>query len=208
MESVKKVVLESRHLLHFGDLFQEGGICYGVDSPFDSYVDYEKVVEKVENLQILEVMVVRHFGIEVVIVLKRRMRRMKCSYSEEGDVLLEKHGIDRFEVKRRGRSGLIMLMLGLKDFKMILRVIAAQCGWYKKFMRWITTVRRVDTVQDYSLWEVIENGNSWVSVPQTIQENGTSVTKMLVPVTAEEKTNKKNDVKARSLLLMALPNEH
>ncbi|GJS14504.1 ribonuclease H-like domain-containing protein [Tanacetum coccineum] len=31
---------------------------------------------------------------------------------------------------------------------------------------------------------------------------------MFVPVTAEEKTNKKNDVKARSLLLMALPNEH
>ncbi|GJS33055.1 putative ribonuclease H-like domain-containing protein [Tanacetum coccineum] len=29
-----------------------------------------------------------------------------------------------------------------------------------------------------------------------------------IPVTAEEKTNKKNDVKARSLLLMALPNEH
>ncbi|GKG26437.1 hypothetical protein Tco_0399583, partial [Tanacetum coccineum] len=47
-----------------------------------------------------------------------------------------------------------------------------------------------------------------VSVPQTAQENGTSVTKMLVPVTAEEKTNKKNNVKARSLLLMALPNEH
>ncbi|GJT89211.1 putative ribonuclease H-like domain-containing protein [Tanacetum coccineum] len=34
------------------------------------------------------------------------------------------------------------------------------------------------------------------------------VTKMSVPVTAEEKTNKKNDLKARSLLLMALPNEH
>ncbi|GJU41231.1 hypothetical protein Tco_1194188 [Tanacetum coccineum] len=34
------------------------------------------------------------------------------------------------------------------------------------------------------------------------------VTKMSVPITAEEKTNKKNDVKARSLLLMALPNEH
>ncbi|GJZ60973.1 hypothetical protein Tco_0617110 [Tanacetum coccineum] len=63
-------------------------------------------------------------------------------------------------------------------------------------------------VQDYALWEVIENGNSWVSVPQTTQENGTSVTKMSVPITAEEKTNKKNDVKARSLLLMALPNEH
>ncbi|GJU79830.1 hypothetical protein Tco_1282195 [Tanacetum coccineum] len=31
---------------------------------------------------------------------------------------------------------------------------------------------------------------------------------MLVPITPKENTNKKNDVKARSLLLMALPNEH
>ncbi|GJV27031.1 hypothetical protein Tco_1383479, partial [Tanacetum coccineum] len=54
----------------------------------------------------------------------------------------------------------------------------------------------------------LENGDSWVSVPQTTQENGTSVTKMSIPVTTEEKTNKKNDVKARGLLLMALPNEH
>ncbi|GKE70020.1 ribonuclease H-like domain-containing protein, partial [Tanacetum coccineum] len=45
-------------------------------------------------------------------------------------------------------------------------------------------------------------------VLQTTQENGTSVTKMSIPVTAEEKTNKKNDVKARGLLLMTLPNEH
>ncbi|GJW02869.1 hypothetical protein Tco_1561725, partial [Tanacetum coccineum] len=41
-----------------------------------------------------------------------------------------------------------------------------------------------------------------------VQKNGTSVTKMSIPATAKEKTNKKNDVKARSLLLMALPNEH
>ncbi|GJZ36938.1 putative ribonuclease H-like domain-containing protein, partial [Tanacetum coccineum] len=54
----------------------------------------------------------------------------------------------------------------------------------------------------------LENGDSWVSVPQTVHENGTSVTKMSIPVTAEEKTNKKNDVKAKSLLLMALPNKH
>ncbi|GJZ18401.1 hypothetical protein Tco_0554524, partial [Tanacetum coccineum] len=54
----------------------------------------------------------------------------------------------------------------------------------------------------------LENGNSWVSIPQTAQENGTLVTKMYVPITAEDKKNKKNDVKARSLLLMALPNEH
>ncbi|GJU50833.1 retrovirus-related pol polyprotein from transposon TNT 1-94 [Tanacetum coccineum] len=45
-------------------------------------------------------------------------------------------------------------------------------------------------------------------VPQIAQENGTLITKMSIPITAEEKSNKKNDMKARSLLLMALPNEH
>ncbi|GJU98141.1 hypothetical protein Tco_1327412 [Tanacetum coccineum] len=65
-------------------------------------------------------------------------------------------------------------------------------------------------IHDYALWEVIENGNSWVPIPVTTPpESGTSTTtKMTVPATIEEKTCKKNDVKARSLLLMALPNEH
>ncbi|GJU94799.1 retrovirus-related pol polyprotein from transposon TNT 1-94 [Tanacetum coccineum] len=48
----------------------------------------------------------------------------------------------------------------------------------------------------------------WVIRIKQYFQNGTSVTKMSVPVTTEDKTNKKNDVKARSLLLMALPNEH
>ncbi|GJS88670.1 hypothetical protein Tco_0771306 [Tanacetum coccineum] len=73
---------------------------------------------------------------------------------------------------------------------------------------WVIRIKQYFQVQDYALWEVIENGNLWVSVPQTTQENGTSVTKMSVHVTAEEKANKKNDVNARSLLLMALSNEH
>ncbi|GKB57846.1 ribonuclease H-like domain-containing protein [Tanacetum coccineum] len=73
---------------------------------------------------------------------------------------------------------------------------------------WVIRIKQYFQVQEYALWEVIENGNSWVSIPKTSQENGTLVTKMLVPVTIKEKTNKKNDVKARSLLLMALPNEH
>ncbi|GJW58381.1 hypothetical protein Tco_0105112 [Tanacetum coccineum] len=54
----------------------------------------------------------------------------------------------------------------------------------------------------------LENGDSWVSLPQTTQENGITVTNMSIRATAEEKTNTKNDVKARGLLLMALPNEH
>ncbi|GJS98175.1 hypothetical protein Tco_0819345 [Tanacetum coccineum] len=77
-----------------------------------------------------------------------------------------------------------------------------------KYEMWVIRIKQYFQVQDYALWEVTENGNSWVSVPQTAQENDTLVTKMSVPITAEEKTNKKNDVKARSFLLMALPNEH
>ncbi|GKA31684.1 ribonuclease H-like domain-containing protein, partial [Tanacetum coccineum] len=41
----------------------------------------------------------------------------------------------------------------------------------------------------------------------TTSESGTS-TKMTIPTTEEEKACKKNDIKARSLLLMSLPNEH
>ncbi|GKB05934.1 putative ribonuclease H-like domain-containing protein [Tanacetum coccineum] len=77
-----------------------------------------------------------------------------------------------------------------------------------EYEMWVIRIKQYFQIQDYALWEVIENGDSWVLVPQIVQENGTSVTKMSIPVTAEEKTNKKNDVKARSLLLMALPNEH
>ncbi|GJY83850.1 hypothetical protein Tco_0497226 [Tanacetum coccineum] len=77
-----------------------------------------------------------------------------------------------------------------------------------EYEMWVIRIKQYFQIQDYTLWEVIENGDSWVSVPQTVQENGTSVTKMSIPATAKEKTNKKNDVKARSLLLMDLPNEH
>ncbi|GJU94790.1 putative ribonuclease H-like domain-containing protein [Tanacetum coccineum] len=48
-------------------------------------------------------------------------------------------------------------------FEWLIGLTCMYCFWYGK-------------VQDYALWEVIENGNSWVFVPQTAQENGTSVT--------------------------------
>ncbi|GJU40182.1 putative ribonuclease H-like domain-containing protein [Tanacetum coccineum] len=79
-----------------------------------------------------------------------------------------------------------------------------------EYEMWEIRIKQYFQIQDYALWEVIENGNSWVPIPVTTpSESGTSTTtKMTVPSTIEEKTCKKNDVKARSLLLMALPNEH
>ncbi|GKA69249.1 putative ribonuclease H-like domain-containing protein [Tanacetum coccineum] len=52
------------------------------------------------------------------------------------------------------------------------------------------------------------NTTTMLPILKLAQENGTSVTKMSILVTVKEKTNKKNDMKARSLLLVALPNEH
>nr|GEU52110.1 hypothetical protein [Tanacetum cinerariifolium] len=61
-------------------------------------------------------------------------------------------------------------------------------------------------IQDYALWDVIENRNSFKPVAQTVE--GSSTPHIPGPVTDDEKIQKKNDVKARSMLLMGLPNEH
>ncbi|GJW93842.1 ribonuclease H-like domain-containing protein, partial [Tanacetum coccineum] len=74
---------------------------------------------------------------------------------------------------------------------------------------WRLRIEQYFQVQDYALWDVIENGNSFKPVAQTTKNaDGTSTSLITGPVTTEEKAQKKNDVKARSMLLMALPNEH
>nr|GEW26112.1 rve domain-containing protein [Tanacetum cinerariifolium] len=70
-------------------------------------------------------------------------------------------------------------------------------------------IKKYFQIQDYALWDVIKNGNSFVPVTQTITAKGCAITITISsPVTAEKKIKKKNDVKARSMLLMVLPNEH
>nr|GEW11048.1 ribonuclease H-like domain-containing protein [Tanacetum cinerariifolium] len=61
-------------------------------------------------------------------------------------------------------------------------------------------------IQDYAFWDVIKNENSFKPVVQTIE--GSSTPHIPGPVTADEKIQKKNDIKARSMLPMALLNEN
>ncbi|GJW27953.1 hypothetical protein Tco_0044828 [Tanacetum coccineum] len=64
-------------------------------------------------------------------------------------------------------------------------------------------------MQDYALWDIIENGNSFNPVARTTTNaDGTSTSTIPSLVTTEEKVQKKNDVTSRTMLLMALPNEH
>ncbi|GJY21428.1 putative ribonuclease H-like domain-containing protein [Tanacetum coccineum] len=57
---------------------------------------------------------------------------------------------------------------------------------------WEIRIKQYFQIQDYALWEVIEYGNSWVPIPITTPESGPStVLKMTVPSTTEEKICKK-----------------
>ncbi|GJX50122.1 ribonuclease H-like domain-containing protein, partial [Tanacetum coccineum] len=56
---------------------------------------------------------------------------------------------------------------------------------------------------NYALWEVIENGN--IAPKITVVEG---VKKVIPPTTAKEKAQKRLEVKARSTLMMGIPNEH
>ncbi|GJX41391.1 putative ribonuclease H-like domain-containing protein [Tanacetum coccineum] len=68
-----------------------------------------------------------------------------------------------------------------------------------EYEMWEIRIKQYFQIQDYALWEVIENGNSWVPIPVTVPESGLSTTlKMTVPFTTEKKICKKNDVKART----------
>nr|GEX31524.1 hypothetical protein [Tanacetum cinerariifolium] len=65
----------------------------------------------------------------------------------------------------------------------------------------------------YALWEVIEFGDSYTtpeSSPSTMTTSTTSGDKSgrTVTLTTEDMQNKKNDVKARTTLLLSLPDEH
>ncbi|GJZ61401.1 putative ribonuclease H-like domain-containing protein [Tanacetum coccineum] len=56
---------------------------------------------------------------------------------------------------------------------------------------------------DYTLWEIIENGNAPI-VTKTVDGKET----VIPPTIVEEKAQRRAELKARSTLLMALPNEH
>ncbi|GKA00072.1 hypothetical protein Tco_0672622 [Tanacetum coccineum] len=66
---------------------------------------------------------------------------------------------------------------------------------------WLMRIEQYFLMTDYSLWEVILNGNKVLkrTVRETKQE--------YEPTTAEEKQDRRNEIKARGTLLMALLNK-
>nr|GEY20570.1 hypothetical protein [Tanacetum cinerariifolium] len=82
-----------------------------------------------------------------------------------------------------------------------------------KFEQWQFRIQQYLRHEHYALWEVIEFGDSY-EVPEsttttdtTSGETGTKLGRT-VTLTAEDMQKKKNDVKARTTLLLSLPEEH
>nr|GEZ45987.1 hypothetical protein [Tanacetum cinerariifolium] len=72
-----------------------------------------------------------------------------------------------------------------------------------EFDLWKMRIEQYCLMTDYSLWEVILNGDS--PVPTRIVEG---VVQPVAPITVEQKLARKNELKARSTLLMELPDKH
>ncbi|GJU62105.1 retrovirus-related pol polyprotein from transposon TNT 1-94 [Tanacetum coccineum] len=71
---------------------------------------------------------------------------------------------------------------------------------------WRLRIEQYFQVQDYALWDVIENGNSFKPLPQiTTNADGSSTSLIPCPVTTEEKVQKKNDCDARCILVGMKP---
>nr|GEW36379.1 hypothetical protein [Tanacetum cinerariifolium] len=72
-----------------------------------------------------------------------------------------------------------------------------------EFDLWKMRIEQYFLMTDYSLWEVILNGDS--PTPTRVVDG---VVQAVAPTTAGQKLAKKNELKARGTLLMALPDKH
>nr|GEZ86703.1 ribonuclease H-like domain-containing protein [Tanacetum cinerariifolium] len=69
---------------------------------------------------------------------------------------------------------------------------------------WSMRIEQYLTYTDYALWEVIVNGDSLASIVSV--SGGAEVA--IPPKTTEQKIAKKNELKAKSTMLLAIPDEH
>ncbi|GKD52137.1 hypothetical protein Tco_1281113, partial [Tanacetum coccineum] len=167
-----------------------------------------------DNLHIF-MLVERRYPLTPITITNMLNKKLQTDHQNEMCYQLLKLMIQKMNIKFRGG------LLGLKRLHGFLEVTAAQVRnrsrfginkWYQSFAlrnfnledielestnssptaklpilkleeyeMWAIRIKQYFQIQDYAFWEVIKN---------------------------EEKTKKKNDMKAKGLLLMALPNEH
>nr|GEV47209.1 reverse transcriptase domain-containing protein [Tanacetum cinerariifolium] len=112
--------------------------------------------------------------------------------------LLEQTILPRFNITAGNPIKEILLKLNLP----VHRSILTNSKEYIK-MDMEMRIEQYFLMTDYSFWEVILNGDS--PIPTRVIEG---VVQPVAPTTAEQQLARKNELKARGTLLMALPNKH
>ncbi|GJZ73903.1 hypothetical protein Tco_0638049, partial [Tanacetum coccineum] len=77
------------------------------------------------------------------------------------------------------------------------------CSNHGEYELWRMRMEQYIQMIDYSLWEVIENGNAPL-ITKVVE----GVETIIAPTTTEEKAQRRLELKSRSTLLMGIPNEH
>ncbi|GJR92408.1 putative ribonuclease H-like domain-containing protein [Tanacetum coccineum] len=129
-----------------------------------------------------------------IVGIKRHLSAVEVTTAEYGKLLL-----------------LVIFLLLMKFRENILKSVPAQVVAAAKlpvlnpneFELWKMRIEQYFLMTDYALWEVILNGDSPLPT-RTVDGVETAVP----PTTADQKLARKNELKARGTLLMALPNEH
>nr|GEU49331.1 hypothetical protein [Tanacetum cinerariifolium] len=104
-------------------------------------------------------------------------------------------------------SATITLYLKVEDPILKEQQVVSELG---KFEQWKFRIQRYLQNEHYALWEVIEFGDSY-EVPKESAATGSASEGnkgRIVAITTEDMQKRRNDVKARTTLLLALPNEH
>nr|GFA49131.1 hypothetical protein [Tanacetum cinerariifolium] len=80
----------------------------------------------------------------------------------------------------------------------------------RKFAQWKFRIQQYLQNEHYALWEVIEFGDSYVVLKESAATGSASDGKKgrTVAITTEDMQKRRNNVKARTTLLLALPDEH
>ncbi|GJU24849.1 retrovirus-related pol polyprotein from transposon TNT 1-94 [Tanacetum coccineum] len=112
---------------------------------------------------------------------------------------------DEFEVSMMGE---LNFFLGLQIKQMEDRIFFNQSKYIKEMLKKFGLEESKPTKTPMSTEINLTKDNKAASMDRTKYRDGTSTSIIPGPVTTKEKTQKKDDVKARSMLLMALPNEH
>nr|GEW64340.1 hypothetical protein [Tanacetum cinerariifolium] len=83
----------------------------------------------------------------------------------------------------------------------------------EKFEQWKFRIQQYLQNEHYALWEVIEFGDSYEAPPEETSKGSASESSAkkkgrTVSITTEDMQKRRNDVKARTTLMLALPDEH